>query len=238
MTPTRATIADNVRRVRDQLAAAALAARRDPAEVTLVAVSKYVDSAAAAELLAAGCFDLGESRPQELWSKASVERLQPARWHLIGPLQRNKIRRTLPLTTLIHSIDDLRLLSAIDAEARQAGLAPQILLEVNCSGETAKQGFAPDELRSQLAALEVHQHVKIVGLMTMAPLAGGELAARRTFAALRQLRDRLAVEASPAMRLTQLSMGMSGDFAAAIAEGATLVRIGSALFEETDGKRD
>jgi pyridoxal phosphate enzyme (YggS family) len=224
-------IAENVARVREEIAAAALAAGRNPASIRLVAVTKYVDAATASHVLAAGCTGLGESRPQELWSKAADPALTGAKWHLVGRLQRNKIRRTLPLASLIHSVDSERLIAAIDAEAKATGQVVEILLEVNCSGDAAKQGFTPEEVRRLLPSLADIRHVNVAGLMTMAPLEGGEPAARRAFAALRALRDELAAEAPPQVKFTELSMGMSGDFAAAIAEGATIVRIGSTLFE-------
>lgn len=224
-------IAENVARVREQIAGAALAAGRDPASVRLVAVTKYVDAATARHVLAAGCTELAESRPQELWAKAADPALSAARWHLVGRLQRNKIRRTLPLVTLIHSVDGERLIEAIQGEAAAIGRGTEILLEVNCSGEAAKQGFSPEEVRRLLPRLADFAHIKVAGLMTMAPLEGGESAARQAFAKLRTLRDQLAAEAPPNVTLAELSMGMSGDFPAAIAEGATLVRIGSTLFE-------
>jgi pyridoxal phosphate enzyme (YggS family) len=224
-------IAENVARVREEIAAAAIAAGRDPASVQLVAVTKYVDAATAAHVLAAGCSELGESRPQELWAKAADATLAAARWHLVGRLQRNKIRRTLPLVALIHSVDSERLIEAINSEAAAIERVAEILLEVNCSGEAAKQGFSPEDARQLLPRLADLAHVNIAGLMTMAPLDGGQAAARQAFAQLRTLRDELAADAPPNVTLTELSMGMSGDFPAAIAEGATIVRIGSTLFE-------
>ncbi len=224
-------IADNVARIRDRIEAAAIRTHGNPAAVRLVAVTKYVDAATAALVLKAGCQDLGESRPQELWSKAAAPPLADARWHLIGRLQRNKVRRTLPLVELIHSVDSERLLAEIDAEAAQLNFHPRVLLEVNCSGEAAKQGFAADDVRRLLPSLERFSRVRVAGLMTMAPLEGDESAARATFAALRKLRDELASQAPSHVVLEELSMGMSGDFEAAIAEGATIVRIGSSLFE-------
>jgi pyridoxal phosphate enzyme (YggS family) len=226
-----ARIAENLARVRDEIAEAAVAARRDPTEVRLVAVTKYVDAAIAAHLVTAGCTDLGESRPQELWDKAAAAELAGTRWHLIGRLQRNKVRRTLPLTALIHSVDSERLLAEIDAQAGALNLTPRVLLEVNCSGEGAKQGFAADEVRRLVPQLERFAHVQVAGLMTMAPLDGGDDAARRAFASIRALRDELSTAPPPNVSLNELSMGMSGDFAAAVAEGATIVRIGSALFK-------
>ena len=230
--PTRQeVIADNLARVQHRVAAAAAAAGRDPASVKLIAVTKYVDAATAAYLVEAGCKALGESRPQQLWEKAAAPPLAGVEWHLIGRLQRNKIRRTLPLTTLIHSVDSERLLQSLDEHAAELQLMPRVLLEVNCSGEANKQGFAAVDVRRLTPTLTRFEHLQVAGLMTMAPLAGDEADARRAFAALRQLRDELSASAPGSISLQELSMGMSGDFEAAIAEGATMVRIGSSLFE-------
>jgi pyridoxal phosphate enzyme (YggS family) len=227
----RQIVADNVARIRERIGAAARSAGRSASDVRLVAVSKYVDAATTALLLEAGCRDLGESRPQQLWEKAAAPALADAQWHLVGRLQSNKIRRTLSLVDMIHSIDSERLLRAIEAEAAPLDLSPQVLLEVNCSGDAAKQGFAPDELRRLVPELASLVRVCVSGLMTMAPLEGGVSAARHSFAALRELRDELSPYCPPTVRLDALSMGMSGDFEAAIAEGATIVRIGSTLFD-------
>lgn len=256
------SIADNLRRVRDRIASAADVAGRSADEITLVGVTKYVGPREAAELVAAGCTDLGESRPQELWSK--VTELQRAgdpapgktatrhpaepfagcprvpasppevRWHLVGHLQRNKVRRTLPLVSLIHSVDSERLLSAINEERGHAddpGPPVNVLLEVNTSGEAAKHGLAPDAVKPLVAAAPRYSHVAICGLMTMAALEGGPKVAAGNFAALRELCDRLKQNAPQCVRLDELSMGMSGDFEVAIREGATIVRIGSLLWE-------
>jgi pyridoxal phosphate enzyme (YggS family) len=236
------SIADNLRRVHERIAAAAESCGRSAAEVTLVGVTKYVGLHEATELIAAGCSDLGESRPQELWDKsgelASASGSFLPRWHLIGHLQRNKIRRTLPLVTLIHSVDSLRLLAAIDAEARAIAeigdnTPPpvRLLLEVNTSGESAKHGLAPDEIEPLLVAAPQYSGVVICGLMTMAALEGGATVAACNFAMLRELGDRLRLLAPQCVRLNELSMGMSSDFEIAIREGATIVRIGSVLWE-------
>jgi PLP dependent protein len=236
------SIADNLRRVRERIAAAAEFCGRRAEEITLIGVTKYVGAQEAAELIAAGCTDLGESRPQELWDKAgelaSASGNSRPRWHLVGHLQRNKIRRTLPLVTMIHSVDSQRLLTAIETEARELTKAgdnipppAQLLLEVNTSGESAKDGLSPDEVEPLLAAASRYPHIAICGLMTMAALEGGNAVAARNFAALRELRDRLQLLAPDNVHLNELSMGMSDDFETAIREGATIVRIGSALWE-------
>lgn len=231
MLSPRQLIAQNVARVRDEIAAAAIAAGRESGDVKLVAVSKYVDAATAALLVEAGCRSLGEARPQQLWEKAATPELAGVEWHLIGRLQRNKVRRTLPLAALIHSVDSERLLQEINEDAAALELTSRLLLEVNCSGDASKQGFTKDEVSRLLPSLSNYPHVEVAGLMTMAALDGNDAVARRNFAALRQLRDELAADAPPNASLRELSMGMSGDFAAAIAEGATMVRIGSSLFE-------
>jgi pyridoxal phosphate enzyme (YggS family) len=221
-------VAANLANVRDRIAAAARSAGRSPDEVRLVAVTKYVDAATTRLLIEAGCHDLGESRPQELWDKAAALADSAIRWHLIGHLQRNKVRRTLPLVSLIHSGDSLRLLEVLNREA----VGPlSVLLEVNVSGEAAKHGFAPDELPRHLEALAALTNLDIRGLMAMAALDDDPTTARRDFARLRELRDRLRREWAGRFALDELSMGMSGDFEQAVAEGATIVRIGSALFE-------
>jgi len=152
-------------------------------------------------------------------------------WHLIGQLQRNKVRGVLGHCALIHSVDSWRLLSRIDELARELQLRPQVLLQVNISGEESKSGFSPAEFQKVLTQAEYLQSVRIQGLMTMAPLTEDADQVRQVFRALRQLRDASATEAVP---LAELSMGMSGDFEVAIEEGATLVRVGSALFAGID----
>ena len=231
MSTAKELIAANVARIRERIAVAAKTAGRNLAEIKLVAVSKYVDAATAALLVDSGCDALGEARPQQLWEKAAAPSLAGVEWHLIGRLQRNKIRRTLPLVTLIHSVDSERLLTAINEEAASLGMTTRLLLEVNCSGDASKQGFTSEEVRALLPTASNYSHVEVAGLMTMAALDGDNAVAHANFAALRTLRDELATAAPPNVNLQELSMGMSGDFQIAIAEGATIVRIGSSLFE-------
>jgi pyridoxal phosphate enzyme (YggS family) len=236
------SIVENLRQVQERIARAAEAARRRAEDITLVGVTKYVGTQEVVQLILAGCTDLGESRPQELWRKAEALRGEPAlsegrysfRWHLVGHLQRNKVRRTLPLVSLIHSVDSQRLLAEINkCRAEAADILPPIdvLLEVNTSGESAKHGLAPDAVEPLLAAAPNYPHVAIRGLMTMAALEGGPNVAARNFATLRELQDRLTRNSPDSVQLRELSMGMSGDFEIAIREGATIVRIGSLLWE-------
>jgi PLP dependent protein len=223
-------LADNLAQIRRRIAEAAARSGRAAESVTLVAVTKSASAAQARELALAGCTDLGEGRPQELWSKAAALSDLPVRWHLIGHLQRNKVERTLPLVSMIHSVDSLRLLQALDAAAESLGRTTPVLLEVNISGDAAKHGFAPAEMSERLAGISAFTRVQIRGLMAMAGLDGDADRARVDFRNLRQLRDQLR-EFPGGANFSELSMGMSGDFEAAVEEGATIVRIGSALFD-------
>jgi pyridoxal phosphate enzyme (YggS family) len=236
---------ENLVLVRCKIDTAARRSGRTADDITFVAVTKYVTSDIVRQLVAAGCRDLGESRPQQLWSNAevlgdlagdntsihfgSVE--SPIRWHLIGHLQRNKIQRTLPVVSLIHSGDSMRLLDAVDQAASRLNRRAAMLIEVNISSDTTKHGFKPDEVEPVFAKIAALSSLQIRGLMCMASREGDLDQARREFAALRELRDRLRPMAPPTIVLQELSMGMSGDFEVAIEEGATMVRIGSALFE-------
>jgi pyridoxal phosphate enzyme (YggS family) len=231
---TRARCHANVAAVRERIAAACSRAGRDPADVRLVAVTKYVDASLTRLVHEAGCVDLAESRPQAIWAKAAAlaDVEPPIHWHLIGHLQRNKIRRTLPHLALVHSLDSLRLLAALDAEAAARQIRIRALVEINLSRDPGRTGVGADEAEHILTAAGRHRHVEVVGLMGMASVPDGDTTrARREFAWLRELRDRLASLRPDGDGLPELSMGMSGDFEAAILEGSTLVRIGSALFE-------
>lgn len=221
-------------RLRDQLASvtqrirdAALRSRRQPSDVTLVAVSKTVGPEIAAMAFELGVRDFGESRPQELWRKHAA--LPEARWHLIGHLQRNKIDKTIPLVALVHSVDSERLLDALHDFGCRNGRPVPILLEVNCSREPNKGGFPPDVVPAIAERVMLLNGVRLDGLMTMAAYHDDPNLCRPTFAELRALRDELQTRTGRA--LPQLSMGMSNDFEIAIEEGATMVRIGSTLFE-------
>lgn len=195
----------------------------------MVAVTKTVSADVAALLPELGLIHLGENRPQQLWRKAK-SLPSSIQWHLIGHLQRNKIEPTLPLVHLIHSVDSMRLLQALDEEAGKQRRHVEVLLEVNAAGEASKHGFAPDTTASLIPNIQGLRNVRVRGLMTMAPLQPPE-DCRPAFITLRRLRDSLQLDLPPSHDLQHLSMGMSNDFEVAVEEGATMVRLGSVLFE-------
>ena len=220
-------IAARLAAVRQAVDAAAVRAGRDPDAVRLVAVSKTHPAAAVSAAAEAGQRVFGESRVQEARDKipGSPPDLE---WHFIGHLQKNKVRQALPLFSLFHSIDRTALAEAMSRVAGETGSTVDGLLEVNISGEATKHGFTPDELRAAWPALLGLPHLRLRGLMTMAPYSDHPEDARPVFRVLRELRDEL--QGTHGHPLPELSMGMSGDFGPAIEEGATLVRIGSSIF--------
>ena len=200
------------------------AAGRKPSEVTLVAVSKTVGPDQVAEAIAGGATDFGENRPDQLVPKA--DEFTQATWHFIGNIQSRRIRDIVGRATLIHSLFEERHARKIDEVAREHGIVQDVLLEVNVSGEESKSGLAPADVRALAECCAALPNVRVRGLMTMAPL-GDMAAARKAFAGLRALRDEL----QPDFRdCTELSMGMTDDWPIAIEEGATIVRIGRAIF--------
>ena len=218
-------IAGNLQAVRDRMAAACARAGRDPADVRLVAVSKTFPPEAVDEAIRAGADLFGENRVQEAAGKIPL--CSSAEWHLIGHLQGNKVRHALPLFTMIHSVDSVKLLEEIAKASDESGYRPGILLEVNVGGEASKFGFRSDDVAGALKAAS-SLGVTVSGLMTVPPFRPDPEAVRPCFRALRDLRDRLRDETGFA--LPHLSMGMSHDFEIAIEEGATFVRVGSAIF--------
>jgi pyridoxal phosphate enzyme (YggS family) len=226
----RGILSDLLRAVETRMEAACRRIGRNRSEITLVAVTKTVSAEVAALLPSVGVNDLGESRPQELWRKSDLLP-KSIRWHQVGHLQRNKIATTLPLVHLIHSVDSARLLGSIESEAAKQNRKVDVLLEVNVSGETSKHGFKPDEIQRAIELIPQLKHVRIAGLMTMAVLEEDPERCRPTFVELRRLRDQWRSQLSPPHHLNDLSMGMSNDFEVAIEEGATMVRLGTVLFE-------
>ncbi len=237
-TETENRICENLQQIRQQIAAACERAGRDPHSVQLVAVTKYADWRWI-ELLSRHHAVFGENRPQQL---ADRQRLLPQiEWHLIGQLQRNKVRLALEHAALIHSVDSLRLLERIAVVAEELSRKPRLLLQVNVSGEASKSGFSPEELRGywprvleMMSGSRGAAAIQIDGLMTMAPESDDPEDARPCFRLLCDLRNELATAPDSqalGMTLPLLSMGMSGDYVPAVEEGATLVRIGSRIFE-------
>ncbi len=227
------TVEANLASVLERIARAAEAAGRDPADVGLVAVSKTVPPSRVIEAFAAGQRRFGENRVQEAAEKIRgwPPDLPRPEWHLIGHLQTNKARLAAELFDLVHSADSLRLLAALSRHASALGRELPVLLEVHLSEESTKSGFAPEELPGVIESAADLPAIRLEGLMTIAPRSATGEAARPYFRRLRELRDELA-ERYPSLRLRHLSMGMTDDFEAAIAEGATLVRLGRAVFGE------
>jgi PLP dependent protein len=222
-----AKIHENLECVRAQIAEAAQKAHRQIGEIELIAISKTHDAEKVRAAYDAGQQIFGESRVQE--ARTKIPLLPSAvRWHFVGYLQKNKIRHALPLFELLHSVDSLTLAHDIDRIAEEEGLHPRVLLQVNVSGEGNKHGFSPDNLRSEMETLLGLHRLTIEGFMTIPPLAPEAEPSRKFFVQLREMRD--ALEKEFRAKLPQLSMGMTNDFVVAIEEGATLIRVGTAIF--------
>jgi PLP dependent protein len=229
------SVAENIARVREQIAAAALRAARSPDSVTLMAVSKTFRAESIREAYAAGARMFGENRVQEFAGKFSAVRELPgARFHLIGHLQSNKAAKAAELFHAVDSVDSLKLAERLNVAAGTLGKKLSVLLEINVGGETAKSGISPDspEVMAILEAAPRLSNLEIRGLMTVPPFTENPEGARPFFRQLRELGDRLTQQNFPAATLAELSMGMSHDFAVAIEEGSTCVRVGTAIFGE------
>src|SRR5213076_1461741 len=227
-----ASVAENLANVREQIAHAATKAGRSVDDIELVAVTKTHPAEKVREAIEAGQTLFGESRVQE--ARAKIPELPSnVRWHFVGHLQKNKIRQALPLFEMIHSVDSLGLAQDMNRIAEDEAMHPRVLLEVNVAGEGSKFGFQPNKLCQQMEELLAFSRLSILGLMTIPPLAEEAEASRKYFVQLRELRDRLQTEFR--VDLSQLSMGMTQDYAIAIEEGATLVRVGTAIFGERKG---
>ena len=223
------SIAENIARVREEIAAAAKEAGRDPGEITLVGASKMNDAAACREAIAAGIDALGENRVQEMTQKLGENAYDGAPLHFIGHLQRNKVKQVVGHVSLIQSVGSLELLDEIEKVAANCGLVQDILLEVNVGGEEAKSGFAPADTEAAAEAALSRSHVRVLGLMTIPPADADRDTNMRYFEEVRAL----YVDIDRKMfhnNFKYLSMGMSGDFADAIRCGANMVRVGTAIF--------
>jgi pyridoxal phosphate enzyme (YggS family) len=224
-----ASIAENLERVREQIAQAAAKAGRAPDETELVAITKTHPAEKVREAVEAGHIVFGESRVQEARGKIP-ELPSNLRWHFVGHLQKNKIRHALPLFELFHGVDSLALAQEMDRIAAEEGERLRVLLEVNVAGEGSKFGFKAETLRTEIGSLLVLPRLSIEGLMCIPPLVEEAEASRKFFVQLRELRNSLEKEFD--VKLPHLSMGMTQDFWIAVEEGATLVRVGTAIFGE------
>ncbi len=238
-------VLDNIQRVRDRIAQACSRAHRDVASVRLVAVTKSVDIEVIRILIEAGLVDLGESRVQQLAQRAAMiaetqkrQRLLDGQrdvvapvWHMIGHLQRNKVRSALQWATVFHSVDSLRLAEEISGEAGRRDRVADILLQVNVAGEKSKHGIAVGAIEVFCEQIRTLAGMRLVGLMGMMPLVDDAEEVRPLFRRLREIAEDLVTQECISSEACELSMGMSNDFEIAIEEGATLVRIGTTLFE-------
>jgi len=224
------TIADRLAGIRARIAAAARSAGRDPSSIRLVAVSKTFPIEAIREAYAAGQREFGENRVQEALQKIASGTDLDIRWHLLGHLQTNKVRKAAPAFSTIHSVDGVELLQKIDAAAADEGRTPELLIQVDLAGEATKFGVPPSDVPQLFDAAARCRAARVTGLMTLPPVPESPEDARPWFRRLRELRDEWrAAGVAPSM-LAELSIGMSGDFEVGIEEGSTMVRIGTAIF--------
>lgn len=243
----KSPLSEKLDEIREKIAAAAAKAKREPGEITLVAVTKTAAPEQIREILQLGVTDLGESRVQVLTQRAAqmgeyLQRLathgseaggksaDKVRWHMVGHLQRNKVKAVLPLVSMIHSIDSLRLAEEVDAHAARAGLKIPVLMQINAGEEPQKHGVAVGASVHLAEQIDSMPNLQFVGLMTMAPLQESEAKVRQAFSRTREIFEELKWHKIGGAALRHISMGMSDDFELAIAEGATMVRIGSLLF--------
>ena len=226
----KSSIAHNLAEVQRRIADAAASAGRDPSSVRLIAVSKTFPIDAVREAFAAGQRDFGENKVQEGLQKFATSADLSIRWHLLGHLQTNKARKAVSAFAMIQSVDSLELLQKLDKAAEESGHFPELLIQVDLAGEATKFGVPPGEVPRLFEAAGACRAARVVGLMTLPPIPDTPEDARPWFQKLRDLRDGWLASGTPAPMLRELSMGMSGDFEVAIQEGATMVRVGTAIF--------
>ena len=224
-------LAENLQEVRAEIEAAARRAGRNPEDVLLLAVTKTHPVAVVREAIAAGLTELGENRVQELLEK-QAQITDPVRWHLIGHLQTNKVKNVVGRVAFIHSVESLRLAEEISRKAVALGLVQNVLVELNMAGEESKFGIKPEECRAFLRQIAPLPGLKVKGLMTVAPFVEDPERNRVYFRQMRELSVDIAAEKLDNVDMEHLSMGMSNDFAVAVEEGATIVRVGTRLFGE------
>ena len=231
------TITENVALVKENIARAARAAGRDPTGIRLVAASKTNDASRVREAIAAGVEICGENRVQEMLEKHAQGAYEGAELHFIGHLQKNKVKQVVGLVSLIHSVDSLELLAAIDRCAASRGLVQDVLLEVNIGGEVSKSGFPPEEIPAALEKAGEYRAVRVRGLMAIPPICAEPEENRPFFLRMQQLFVDNGRKKYDNVSMDFLSMGMSGDYPVAISCGANLVRVGTALFGARDYSR-
>ncbi|HXY61630.1 MAG TPA: YggS family pyridoxal phosphate-dependent enzyme [Nitrospirota bacterium] len=225
------SVMDNLKLIMGKIAAAAQRAGRDPSSVKLIVVTKTVNVERIREAIAAGAMILGENRVQE--AREKIEQLGPiASWHLIGHLQTNKAKYAVKLFYLIHSVDNLDLAREIDKQAAKVGKVQDVLVEVSIAGEESKAGVPIEDTVELVREMAKLKNISIKGLMTMPPLSDNAEHARPYFKKLHELSARITKENIPGVSMKELSMGMSGDYEIAVEEGATMVRVGTAIFGE------
>ena len=226
------TLKDNLESVMERMHAAAVRCGRQPEEVRLVAVSKTVPADQIEKAIVAGVQFLGENYVQEARDKFNALSTYPTSWHFIGHLQSNKAKYAVRIFSLIHSVDSLKLARALNKQAAKVDKIQDILIQVNIAEEATKSGVQVEETLELVRHVSQLEHLSLKGLMTMPPYFYAPEKARPFFKALRELRDKIMAEKMPDVRLDELSMGMTGDFEVAIEEGATLIRVGTAIFGE------
>lgn len=223
-------ISANIERIRERIATACRRAGRQPEEVTLLAVAKTFPAERVAEAVRAGVVDIGENYVQELLGKREALPASDIRWHFIGHLQSNKVRQIAGWVHLVHALESMSLARELNGRAAQTGRILEALVEVNTTGEETKFGIPPESVPEFIQALEPLSHIRIAGLMTIGPFLPDPEGSRPMFRTLRSLRNTIAATPQANVDLRHLSMGMTGDFEVAIDEGATIVRIGTAIF--------
>lgn len=224
------SIADNVARIKARMAEAAIAAGRRPEEILLCAATKTNDTEAVRQAIAAGVDCCGENRVQELTLKQSQNAYEGVPVHFIGHLQTNKVKQIVGKVSLIHSIDSVRLLEAVNKEAAQQGIVQDVLLEINVAKEESKSGFYPEDVESLLCGIEAFSAIRVLGLMAIPPICQNSTENHKFFQKMYNLAVDIKRKKYDNVCVNILSMGMSGDFADAIACGSTMIRVGTAIF--------
>jgi pyridoxal phosphate enzyme (YggS family) len=226
-----ATIRENIKRIKENIAGAALRVQRNPSDVRLMGVTKTVDDLRIIEAIEGGIDIIGENYVQE--GKRKIEKMgKTLEWHMIGHLQTNKAKYAVRLFDMVHSVDRLKLARELDKRSGAAGVKTNILVEVNVSGEETKSGVRQEDALALVEQISVLENISVRGLMTMPPWFDNAEDARPYFIALRETRDRIIEANIPGVVMKELSMGMSGDYEVAVEEGATIVRVGTAIFGE------